>query len=379
MNQKTYDIAVIGAGILGLATALAAAKRGKRVVVFDRHPQASGASVRNFGMIWPIGQAAGDAFDSAMRSREIWLDLKQKAGLWLRTSGSLHLAYHDDEATVLAEFVQLNKGAGYRTQLLTANQIDPLSKVAKKQGLKTALWSDTELNVAPRQAIAKIADYLEAELNVDFYWNTAITNIDFPHISSFDKNYRAEEHIYVCSGADFETLYPSVFQDAALTKCKLQMLATVPQPDGWDMGAMLCAGLTLRHYAAFANCSTLPALNDRYDREEPLFKQYGIHVLISQNCDNQLIIGDSHEYGLHLDPFDKEDINRLILTYLNTFAHYPRTFIGDRWHGIYPKMTNGETAFIKEIEEGVTIVNGLGGAGMTLAFGLTETLAQYKS
>jgi len=46
-----FDLAVVGAGIIGLATALAAVRRGLRVVVVDRDAQANGASVRNFGFI----------------------------------------------------------------------------------------------------------------------------------------------------------------------------------------------------------------------------------------------------------------------------------------------------------------------------------------
>lgn len=112
MTVKNYDIGIVGGGIVGMALALSAAKRGKRVAIFERHPQAAGASVRNFGMLWPIGQPAGNLLDRAMRSREIWLDIAKEAHLWHSQSGSLHLAYHDDEMDVLEEFYISTQGAG---------------------------------------------------------------------------------------------------------------------------------------------------------------------------------------------------------------------------------------------------------------------------
>lgn len=38
----TYDLAVVGAGILALAHALAAVRLGERVVIIDRDAQANG-------------------------------------------------------------------------------------------------------------------------------------------------------------------------------------------------------------------------------------------------------------------------------------------------------------------------------------------------
>ena len=55
MTARPYDLAIVGAGICGLAHALAAARRGKRVVVIDRDAQANGASIRNFGFITVTG------------------------------------------------------------------------------------------------------------------------------------------------------------------------------------------------------------------------------------------------------------------------------------------------------------------------------------
>ncbi|MGD0119155.1 MAG: FAD-dependent oxidoreductase, partial [Candidatus Binatus sp.] len=99
LNRKA-DVAIVGAGIVGLAHAYFAAKRGRSVVVFERTPRAQGASVRNFGMIWPIGQKAGVVHQTATRSRQIWNEILDAAALPYRPTGSLHVVYHHDEASV---------------------------------------------------------------------------------------------------------------------------------------------------------------------------------------------------------------------------------------------------------------------------------------
>ncbi|MCS6928409.1 MAG: hypothetical protein NZM43_02830 [Saprospiraceae bacterium] len=59
---------------------------------------------------------------------------------------------------------------------------------------------------------------------------------------------------------------------------------------------------------------------------------------------------------------------------MNEFAHIPRLQLAKIWHGIYTKMTDGSTELVLHPEPGVTLVNGLGGAGMTLSFGLAEAV-----
>ncbi len=119
MSRFEADVAIVGAGILGLAHAYIAAKAGKSVVVFEKNPRAAGASVRNFGMVWPIGQPAGVMLELSLRSRELWLEMLGQANLPRRETGSLHVTYRGDEAAVAQEFAELGPKLGYACSWLS--------------------------------------------------------------------------------------------------------------------------------------------------------------------------------------------------------------------------------------------------------------------
>ncbi|MEB3355367.1 MAG: TIGR03364 family FAD-dependent oxidoreductase [Synechococcales bacterium] len=368
MNANSADVAIVGAGIVGLAHALAAAKRGDRVVVFERNPYAVGASIRNFGMIWPIGQPNGRLLGRALRSRTIWQEVAPQAGIHLDSCGSLHLAYRADELAVLEEFVARRETD--TVHLLSATEAVDKSRAIAPQGLLGALWSSTEIIVDPREALQKLPGFLHKTYGVTFKFGSVVTDINYPRLTAAGEQWAADQ-IFVCSGADFETLYPDLYAASGLTKVKLQMMRTPPQPEGFRIGPALCGGLTLTHYAAFADCPTLSALKTRIEQETPHFPQWGIHVMVSQNARGELIIGDSHEYGPNPEPFDKALINDFILDYFQGFAQIPSLHIAETWHGVYAKLP-GKTELIAQPETGVTVVNALGGAGMTLSFGLAD-------
>ncbi|MCX5207016.1 TIGR03364 family FAD-dependent oxidoreductase [Streptomyces sp. NBC_00237] len=368
------DTAVVGGGIVGLAHALAAAKRGDKVVLFERDDYAVGASIRNFGMIWSVGQQRGAMYERALRSRAVWQEISAKSGLWAAPTGSLHLAHHADEAAVLEEFVETTEAAReHGTTMISAKDALARSSTAVAEGLLAAMWSPTELNVDPRRAIPAVAEYLISEYGVDIRFGTTVRGVDMPTVSTTAGDWQVD-NLFVCSGNDFETLYPEVFAESGIVRCKLQMMRTGTQPTGWELGPMLCGGLTLLHYAAFDDCPSRTELAQRMGEQYPFHRENGIHVLLSQTADGRLTIGDSHAYAKTLDPFESEEINKAILDYLGTFAKLPNTEITERWVGFYPSLRDGRTELIVNPEPGVTVVNGVGGAGMTLSFGLAQEL-----
>lgn len=368
---------VIGAGIVGLATARALGARGYRVTVFERDEKAVGASIRNFGMVWPIGQPVGKLYDRAMKSRGFWKELLGGAGLWFEETGSLHVVYEEDELTFAEELAAQRNDPNIA--VLTPQQTLARSPAVNPDGLRGSLWSATEVIVDPRQAIAALPKILSARYDISFHWRTVINRISYPAVFSGSRQWEADE-IYVCSGQDFETLYPDTYREAPITKCKLQMMRVESQPDAWRIGPALCGALSFIHYESFKAPTSHAALKKRLQDEYPEYVRWGIHVMAAQNGLGEITLGDSHEYGLSFDPFDKAFINDLVLTYLARFARFKSMKLSQSWNGIYAKMLNGATEIVLNPEPGVTVINGLGGNGMTLSFGLCEEIisGQYS-
>lgn len=364
-----YDDAIVGAGIVGLAHAYHLSARGRRVIVFERSSRAAGASIRNFGMLWPIGQPAGEMHDLALRSRDIWLQALAESGIWHDRCGSLHLAYRDDEAAVLREFTDAAPAAGYEAEILAPAEVWQRAPFVREAGLQFGMWSATETCVDPREAVAGLAAWLARERGVEFVFDSAVTGVYQARVVGGGRDWTAGR-VWICCGDDLQTLYPQLLTSQDLTRCKLQMMRSAPYAGG-RLGPMLAAGLTLRHYKAFQDCPTLPALRERVARETPEIERCGIHVMTSQNGRDEVVIGDSHEYGDAIEPFDKMAIDELVLGYLATFLDAPGLEIASRWHGVYTKHPTRPYVAL-DPEPGVTVVTGLGGAGMTLSFGVAE-------
>ena len=368
-----FDVAVIGGGIVGLSLAREAAQRGQRVVIVERSRLAQGASIRNFGMIWPIGQPAGELYHRAVESRRIWLEIYQQAGIWLRECGSRHVVYQPEELAVIQEFAAKARQLEIACELLSPAETVARYPAVQPSGLLGALFSPTELAVDPPQAIQRLPNWLAEQYGVTLLFGQTAVSVEMPRVRLASGDLLRAERVFVCSGSDFETLFPQHYATQGLKRCKLQMMRTRPQPNGWRIGTHLAGGLTLGHYKSFEICESLPAMRARHAADYPDHLRLGIHVMASQNAQNEVIIGDSHEYDDDISPFDNLHIDDLILKYLRKMVQLPEWELSARWHGIYAKYL-GKSFYSAQPQPHCYIVNAPGGAGMTLSFGTAAYL-----
>ncbi|MBR0653503.1 TIGR03364 family FAD-dependent oxidoreductase [Plastoroseomonas arctica] len=360
MPNRSPDIIIIGAGIIGLAHAYLAARAGKRVVVVERDAQANGASIRNFGFVTVTGQGAGATWERARRARNIWAEIAPLARIDVHHRGTLVAARRPEALAVLEEFSAGPMGEGCRL-LRGAELPEPL----RRDALAGALHSPHELRVESREAIPKLAAYLET-MGVVFQWRTAVTAIAEGEVRTTGGAIAAK-HIVVCPGTDITTLFGQSFAARGVTLCKLHMLR-VADP-GWRLPAAVMSDLGLHRYRGYHGASSLPALRARLAAEQPEALEHGVHLIVVQGADGSLVVGDSHHYSATPDPFQPGFVDDIILDELRrVLVIEPRVI--ERWIGVYP---SGETdAFFETPLPGVRLVSVTSGTGASTGFGLAQ-------
>lgn len=366
-------VVIVGAGIIGLAHAITARRAGYDVVMLERDGRARGASVRNFGTLWPIGCVEGPERQQALRSVRRWKDLANEAGFWIANPGSLSLAYRDEAWAVLEEYATQS---GELT-LLDAATVTARFPAVNPDGLRGALHSQAECVVHPPSTIAALTDYAR-RLGVTAHMGRPVVRVLDDAVETSDGESLRFARLVIAAGEEMRLLFPAALAEAHVQACRLQMMRTPPQPDGFDLGAVLVSDLTLCHYPAFRDCPSTPALRARLEQELPDHHDWGVHVIVAQHDDGSIVIGDSHEYGNDFAPESHAGVEALILDAMAEFVTLPDSRIAARWTGTYLKSTVGQTQVILAPRERVTMVTAMGGLGMTLSWALAEaTVASW--
>lgn len=365
MSDRRFDIAIVGAGIVGLAHALAAVKRGLRVVVLDRDDCSSGASIRNFGFITVTGQSEGAIWRRAMRTRDIWADLAEKAAIPIVHRNECVIAHSREALEVLEQFAETEMGAS--CSLLSPEQVLIRVPMAREASVTGGLWSPHELRIEPRMAIPALATYLES-LGVVIRRGSHVHEVDTPMLRTSCGKLEAER-VIVAPGPDLVTLYPEIFATHNVRLCKLHMLRLARQP--WTLTAAIMSDFGLTRYPGFSKLSSAAALTAVLSRQDPEIVTYGIHLIVVQSLDGSLIVGDSHEYGMTHDPFFSSDVEMAMLRLAQCVLHVQNTNVVERWIGYYPQSPSGEW-FVDAPDAYTRVVSVTAGNGMSTAFGLAE-------
>lgn len=364
MAQDSFDIAIVGGGIVGLAHALAASRLGLSVVVIDRDAQANGASIRNFGFVTVTGQEQGTVWRRARRSRDVWAEIAGPAGISIEQSGLAMVAQRPEARLVCEAFLETDM-ADYCRWIEGAAAKALLGEM-RPAHLEGVLWSDIDLRVESRTAIPALAAWLERGWKVTFRRGVAVHHVESGRLDTAAGAVRAQ-HIVVCPGDDLTTLFPDALAKAEITRCKLQMLRLASP--GYRLPATVMSDLGLVRYLGYAALPEAKALRRRLQAERPDHLANGIHLIVAQGADGSLIVGDSHHYAPTPDPFASDAVDRLILAeFRAVFGALPPVL--ERWTGTYASAAGHSV--VATPAAGVRLVVVTSGTGASTSFALAE-------
>ncbi len=370
------DIIVVGAGVLGTFHAYFAAQKGYKVLLIERNTFPNDASTRNFGMVVrSIVETTSEWATFARDTREIYQTIQQEQDISAKVTGSLYIASTDAERAVLEEFAQ-GYAATYSCTYLTADEALYRYSFIQASYCAGALFFADDLTIEPRRLLRQLIPYVTQTSSVHYIPNTTIVNAESNGqqcvLKDAHGNTYTAERVFICSGADYQTLFPDLFAKSGLRVCKLQIMQTVPQPR--ILPHSILSGLSILRYPAFKSCTAYHILEQQpVDKD---LKNYGIHLLFKQAVDGSIIIGDSHEYSTFSEASIGEEytschINETILGYGKHMLTLPTWELQTLWNGYY-LMHPEQQVYTETIESNIHIVTGIAGKGMSTGAGFSR-------
>ena len=359
-----FDLAVVGAGICGLAHALAAARRGKKVVVIDRDAQANGASIRNFGFVTVTGQQQGACWRRAMRSRDVWAEIAGPAGIDVAHRGMVMAVRRPEAAAVVEAF--RNTDMGEDCELI--GPAAARERFPYLRDVAAALVSPHEIRVESRKAIPQLAKWLAEAHGVEFRRGTAVHDVAPPEIATSGGTIHAEAAV-VCPGDDFTGLFRERLATYDLTRCKLHMMRIAPPAA--TIGTAVMSDLGLVRYLGYAELPEAAALRRVLEAEQPDHLAHGIHLIVVRSADGSLVVGDSHHYAATPDPFAPEEVDALILDEFRAVLAVGEARVVERWTGTYASAPD-RLMLVDRPADAIRVVVITSGTGASTSFAIAE-------
>lgn len=368
-------LVIIGGGILGTAHALAAVRRGHEVVQLEREPEARGATVRNFGLVWVSGRSAAE-LELTLRSRELWEEIGGRvSGVGFRPAGSITLVRTPAELAVAEAAAAGPSAAARGFELLEPDRVQALNPALRGKYL-AGLHCSTDAAVESRQALPALRAHLAGTGRYTFHAGTearAITETTAGATVVDDQGRHFDADLVLhCPGAAHTGLTRELVGTIPVRRVRLQMMQTAPL--GEPLTTAIADGDSFRYYPGFAGAE-LDALN-REQSQSATAAEHKMQLLCVQRLHGGLTIGDTHEYA---EPFafdvDEAPYDHLIAVTEELLGRKLPQVIR-RWAGVYSQSVDPNAIVTRaKAGEHVWVITGPGGRGMTLGPVLGEETA----
>ncbi len=231
---RSFDIAIIGGGIIGCTCAWFLAREGLRVVVFERSHIAAEASGASAGFIDYAEGLSRGTLDFAQASIGLLCEAAEElADFELTLEGCLTLAVSEKELPRLRERYEAGRAAGLRVELLDGPAARALEPSLSAQTVLSALYQRDAGHVDPARmthafACGAVKRRAQFEVGIEVTDLVRLGKTANGIITS--RGRFGAEHIVLAAGAWSRNFASAVGVKLQLRPAKGQMLATEPVP-----------------------------------------------------------------------------------------------------------------------------------------------------
>jgi FAD dependent oxidoreductase TIGR03364 len=368
-------IVVIGGGVLGTMHAAELVGRGHEVVQLEREPEARGATVRNFGLVWVSGRSVAE-LPLTLRARQLWERIGADVpGVGFRACGSLTVLRSEAELAVAKQLAAAPDAAERGVTVLDEAETRRLNPALRGE-LQAALWCSTDAAVESRVALPAVRAHLEPSGRYRFLAGREAREIGTAASGASVRDQTGARHdadlVLLCPGATLSGLAAELVGDLPVRRVRLQMMQTAPL--GEPLATAIADGDSMRYYPAFAG----PALEQlrAAEPQPPIAAEHHMQLLCVQRLHGGLTIGDTHEYDEPF-PFDLDEAPYEHLAgVVEALLGRPLPPVVRRWAGVYAQCTDPTQIVHRQtVDPALTLVTGPGGRGMTLAPAIAEQTA----
>ncbi|MEU6855010.1 TIGR03364 family FAD-dependent oxidoreductase [Actinacidiphila alni] len=365
-------VTVVGAGALGTMHAWHAIERGHEVVHLEREREARGASVRNFGLVWVGGRAAGPELETALRARDLWEGIGARVpGVGFRANGSLTVVRTPAELAVADEVLARADAAARGYKWLSPAEVAAHNPALRGDALG-ALLCERDAAVESRVALPALRAHLAATGRYTFVPGREVRDVGTGLVRDDHGTAYASDSVVVATGAWLTGLVKELAPDLPVRRVRLQMAQT--DPLGEPLTTSVADADSFRYYPAYDGAA-LDALRAGQP-QPPVAAGHRMQLLMVQRLDGGLTIGDTHEYD-EAFAFDVvEDPYEHLQQRAAELLGRPLPTIRRRWAGVYAQCADTTRVVHREqVRDGVWLVTGPGGRGMTCSPAIGEDTA----
>ena len=357
---KNYDVAIIGAGIIGLSTAYYLSKEGYKVVILEKNEIGSGASGSCDDMILLQSKKPGITLKMALESLEMYRSLSKELNtdVEFQTRGGMIVIEDEEQLKIMEEFVDNQKRSGLEVEIIGKKDVIKKHPHITKN-IIASTYSSKDSQVYPfsvmKGFLSKgIASGLDVKKNI--FIKEIIERKDSWRIVFNDNDYIEAERVVNAAGAWAAEIGKMIGIDIPITPKKGQILVTEQVP---MLGE--CNIWSAEYMVSKMNPELI-------NNQNPLYKELGVGFSFTQAIRGNYLIGSTREKVGFNKATSYEALKILADQAVKFFpkfinVHFIRSFAGFRPASPDGKPIVGETPNKK----GFYIAAGHEGDGIALA------------